>query len=160
MSNATKSTLVVVGGGNMGAALVGGLLAAATVDPADLSIVEVAEARREQLAIMFPAVNVTGDIPECDAAVIAVKPHDVPGAVTRAASRGATRILSIAAGVTIATLEAAAGDHVAVVRSMPNGRNRSSVRWVPWCASRKHTSMPSPVWPVAVRPTCSWWPRR
>ena len=120
MSNATKSTLVVVGGGNMGAALVGGLLAAATVDPADVSIVEVAEARREQLATMFPAVNVTGDIPECDAAVIAVKPHDVPGAVTRAASRGATRILSIAAGVTIATLEAAAGDRVAVVRSMPN----------------------------------------
>ena len=48
MSNATKSTLVVVGGGNMGAALVGGLLAAATVDPADLSIVEVAEARDAQ----------------------------------------------------------------------------------------------------------------
>ena len=37
-----------------------------------------------------------------------------------AASAGAKRILSIAAGVTLATLEAAAGSSVAVVRAMPN----------------------------------------
>lgn len=120
MSNASKSTLVVVGGGNMGAALVEGLLAASTVDTSRLSIVEVIEARRQQLRIMFPAVNVTSDIPECEAAVIAVKPVDVPAVVARAVACGATRVLSIAAGVTIATLEAAAGDHVAVVRAMPN----------------------------------------
>ena len=104
----------------MGAALVGGLLASFAVDPAELSIVEVAEARREQLATMFPTVNIVSEIPRCGAAVIAVKPHDVPAAVTRAVASGATRILSIAAGVTLSTLEAAAGDAVAVVRSMPN----------------------------------------
>ncbi len=122
MSSSSKSRLVVVGGGNMGAALVGGLLAAASspVRPADLTIVEVVEARREQLRTMFPTVSVEAEIPECGAAVVAVKPHDVPEAVTRAVARGATRVLSIAAGVTIATLEAAAGDAVAVVRSMPN----------------------------------------
>lgn len=122
MSSSSKSRLVVVGGGNMGAALVGGLLAAASgpVRPDDLTIVEVVEARREQLRTMFPTVSVEAEIPECGAAVVAVKPHDVSDAVTRAVARGATRVLSIAAGVTIATLEAAAGDEVAVVRSMPN----------------------------------------
>jgi pyrroline-5-carboxylate reductase len=120
MSNNSRSNLVVVGGGNMGAALVGGLLASSAVDPADVSIVEVAGARREQLVTMFPTVNIASEIPRCGAAVIAVKPHDVPAAVTRAVACGATRILSIAAGVTLSTLEAAAGDAVAVVRSMPN----------------------------------------
>ena len=52
--------------------------------------------------------------------MIAVKPHDVPAAVTAAVAAGARRVLSIAAGVTLATLDAAAGPGVAVVRSMPN----------------------------------------
>ena len=122
MSKSSRSNLVVVGGGNMGASLVGGLLASASspVDPAELSIVEVVEARREVLKTMFPTVNVVDEMPNCAAAVIAVKPQDVPAAVTRAVASGATRILSIAAGVTLSTLEAAAGDEVAVVRSMPN----------------------------------------
>lgn len=120
MSDAAKATLVVVGGGNMGAALVGGLLASGAVDGSAMAIVEVIEARRDHLRIMFPTVNVEAEVPRCEAAVIAVKPHDVPAAVARAVSCGATRILSIAAGVTVATLEAAAGPGVAVVRSMPN----------------------------------------
>ncbi len=51
--------------------------------------------------------------------VIAVKPKDVASAVTAAVQAGTDRILSIAAGVTLVTLEAAAGD-VPVVRAMPN----------------------------------------
>ena len=62
----------------------------------------------------------SADVPACDAAVIAVKPGDVAGAVGQAVAAGARRILSIAAGVSIATLEAAAGVGVAVVRAMPN----------------------------------------
>ena len=59
-------------------------------------------------------------MPPTTAAVIAVKPGDVAAAMSSAASAGARRILSIAAGVTLARLEAAAGDGVAVVRAMPN----------------------------------------
>jgi len=51
--------------------------------------------------------------------VIAVKPYDVASATASATSAGAARILSIAAGVTLAALESAAGDAV-VVRAMPN----------------------------------------
>ena len=44
----TNYRLAVVGGGNMGAALVGGLLASGW-DAADLAVVEVVAARRDEL---------------------------------------------------------------------------------------------------------------
>lgn len=112
--------LAVVGGGNMGAALVGGLLAAGVVDAAGLAVVEVDPDRRRSLETSFPGVTVVAEVPPCVAAVIAVKPPDVPAAATAAVRAGARRVLSIAAGVTIATIEAACGTGVAVVRSMPN----------------------------------------
>jgi pyrroline-5-carboxylate reductase len=110
--------LVIVGGGNMGAALLGGL--AASSDPGSLAVVEALPARREELVAMFPGVAVGADVPACTAAVIAVKPGDVATATGQAVAAGARRVLSIAAGVSIASLEAAAGPGVAVVRAMPN----------------------------------------
>lgn len=112
--------LAMIGGGNMGAALVGGLLAAGLVAPEELAVVEVVVARRDELEATFPGVHVTADVPDCAAAVIAVKPSDAPGATRQAVAAGARRVLSIAAGVPLAALEAAAGPGVAVIRSMPN----------------------------------------
>jgi pyrroline-5-carboxylate reductase len=112
--------VVMIGGGNMGAALLGGMLASREYEPATLAVVEKLEARRDQLAELFPGVTVAAAIPTCAAAVIAVKPDGVAEAVRDAVAAGASRILSIAAGVTLATLDAAAGPGVAVVRAMPN----------------------------------------
>ncbi len=115
----TTYRLAVVGGGNMGAALVGGLLRSGwAVD--DLAIVEVLPARVAELQQMFPGIAVTGEIPTCKSALIAVKPYDVAFACTTAAESGATRLLSIAAGIGITALQEAAGPEVAVVRAMPN----------------------------------------
>jgi pyrroline-5-carboxylate reductase len=111
--------LVVVGGGNMGAALVAGLIAAGR--PVEsLGVVEVLAPRRAELAGAFPGLLVVDEVPACSSAVVAVKPPDVPVACTAAVTAGARRVLSIAAGVTVATLEAACGQGVAVVRAMPN----------------------------------------
>ena len=74
----TNFRLAVVGGGNMGAALVGGLLGNGWA-AADLAVVEVAAERRDTLTTMFPGVAVSATVPPCDAAVIAVKPHDAAG---------------------------------------------------------------------------------
>ncbi|MFM2078669.1 MAG: pyrroline-5-carboxylate reductase [Actinomycetota bacterium] len=115
----TSYRLAVVGGGNMGAALVGGLLHG-DWRPTDLAVVELSAARAAQLGEMFPGVAVATEVPSCDAALIAVKPNDVPGACAAAARAGATRILSIAAGISVEALQEAAGPDVVIVRSMPN----------------------------------------
>ncbi len=112
--------VVMVGGGNMGAALLGGMIDSGRFPAGSLAVVERLDVRRSQLVEMFPGVEVTDEIPPTNAAVIAVKPDDVVDAVASAVAAGATRILSIAAGVAVATLDAAAGGGVAVVRAMPN----------------------------------------
>ena len=112
--------LVIVGGGNMGAALLGGMLAAGVVTPDEVAVVELYEGRRAQLVSEFPGVTVASEMPSCRSAVLAVKPPDIPGVATSSAAAGATRLLSIAAGVTIDTVQEAAGPGVAVLRTMPN----------------------------------------
>jgi pyrroline-5-carboxylate reductase len=91
----------VVGGGNMGAALVGGLSQAGWA-VSDLAIVEVLAGRAEELGTLFPGVAVVAEVPPCQAALIAVKPYDVPAACAAAAAAGATRILTCC-GVSLAT---------------------------------------------------------
>lgn len=116
---AMSEKLAVIGGGNMGAALLGGLIAGGrAVD--DLEVVEVAAARRDHLSSHFPGVSVASEVSRCDAAIIAVKPEHVLDACRSAVAGGARRVLSIAAGVPLAALEAACGQGVAVVRAMPN----------------------------------------
>ncbi len=103
----------------MGAALLGGLVANGWATT-DLAVVEVSDARREALKDMYPAVAVSATVPPCDAAVVAVKPYDAADAAAEAVAAGALRVLSIAAGVSIDTLQRACGNGVAVVRSIPN----------------------------------------
>ena len=112
--------LAVVGGGKMGQALVAGLLASGWAKAEELAVVEVSEARRTELAALLLGVDVRADVPDCEGAVVAVKPADVPAACSSLAMAGARQVLSIAAGVPLAKLEAWLGDDVAVVRAMPN----------------------------------------
>lgn len=112
--------LVVIGGGNMGAALLGGLLNSGAFAQSDVAVVEIDPERRTVLVAQFPGVTVTHDVPPCDAAVLAVKPYGTAAAATAAVECGAARVLSIAAGVTIDTISAATGPAVAVLRAMPN----------------------------------------
>ena len=116
----TTSTLAVIGGGNMGAALAGGLLASNWITADRLAVVEVVAPLRDRLREQFPGVTVTDTTPPCEAAVVAVKPPDAATATAAAVAAGARRIVSVAAGVSIATLEAAAGPGVVVIRTIPN----------------------------------------
>ncbi|MBW3574289.1 MAG: pyrroline-5-carboxylate reductase [Actinobacteria bacterium] len=111
--------LAVVGGGRMGEALIGGLLSSGWGSSDELCVVEKVPARREQLSGRFPGLAVVGEVVPADGVVLAVKPGDVAAACAEVAASGPRRVLSIAAGVTLGTLEAALGE-VAVVRAMPN----------------------------------------
>lgn len=100
----------------MGEALLGGLVARGWAGVADLAVVEPVAARRDELSSRFPGLTVSAGPVAAAGAVVAVKPADVPAAC-RTLEVG--RLLSIAAGVTLATLEAAAPG-IPVVRAMPN----------------------------------------
>jgi pyrroline-5-carboxylate reductase len=112
--------LQIVGGGRMGEALLAGLVSRGWAPPAELAVVERLPARRAELAHTFPEVAVLEEPVAAEGAVVAVKPADVAATCAELAATGTTRVLSIAAGVTIAALRDALGPDVAVLRAMPN----------------------------------------
>ena len=81
--SSSGTRLVMVGGGNMGAALLGGMLAAGWCESAEVAVVEVLAGRRDQLVAQFAGVTITDTVVPADAALIAVKPNDVAGAIDR-----------------------------------------------------------------------------
>src|SRR4051794_24127012 len=111
--------LLIVGGGRMGEALLGGLLAAGR-PAASLAVVEVSPVRRDQLAAAHPEVTLTKAPVSAPDAVLAVKPGDLGAAAAAVADAGGERVLSVAAGVTTAAIETACGGRLRVVRAMPN----------------------------------------
>jgi pyrroline-5-carboxylate reductase len=116
--------LALLGGGRMGEALLGGLLDAGW-EAESLAVAEVDAERRRVLEERFPGVRVVPSpawaVADAEVVVVAVKPGDVPAALEQALpSLGTdTLVLSIAAGVRLATVEASAPDRP-VVRAMPN----------------------------------------
>lgn len=114
-----------IGGGNMGGALIRGLIARGLA-PTDISVGEAYQQRRIALADEL-GVHVTADNREAvsgaDVVVLAVKPQDMAGTVKALAEVFAQRpplVLSIAAGIRIADIISWCGAGVPVVRAMPN----------------------------------------
>ena len=112
--------LLVVGGGKMGEALLGGLLAEGPLVAADVAVVEPHPARRVELAERFPGAAILDAPVAADGAIVAVKPPLVAEVCAQLGALGVGRILSIAAGVRLATMEEAVPAGTAVVRAMPN----------------------------------------
>jgi pyrroline-5-carboxylate reductase len=112
-----------VGGGNMGAAIIGGLVARGFPASA-ITVIEPGTAAREGLAKRF-GVGVRGsagtDLPAADALVLAVKPQQMREAVKPLLPLApSTLVVTIAAGIRIADVSRWLGGHAAIVRAMPN----------------------------------------
>jgi pyrroline-5-carboxylate reductase len=104
----------------MGEALVAGLLSAGWARAGELVVVEPVAGRRAQLGERYPGLAVADAPQPAEGTVVAVKPGDVEAACRAAAAAGVSRVLSVAAGVRLADLEAWVGTGVPVVRAMPN----------------------------------------
>jgi pyrroline-5-carboxylate reductase len=113
-----EARLVLIGGGNMGSALLGGLIASGWV-PSDITVVEISDEKRTQLHATY-GVHTSASIVAGQGALVAVKPGDVAGVCTELAAVGVARIVSIAAGISVARLQQATSPTTAVIRAMPN----------------------------------------
>lgn len=112
--------LVVMGGGRMGEALVAGLLVDGWSEAGDIAVVEPDADRRSILAERFDGLVVDAEPVAAPGALVAVKPEHVTEVCRTLGELGVDRILSIAAGVRLATIEAAVPEGTAVVRAMAN----------------------------------------
>lgn len=122
----------------MGSALVGGLIESGWA-PSLITVVELSADRRTELRQMFPEITVSDAPTSCESVIIAVKPQGAVDACRTAVAAGARRVLSIAAGISIDTLQRACGDSAVVIRGMPNtpaliGKGATAISFSTRCA--------------------------
>jgi pyrroline-5-carboxylate reductase len=118
--------IAVIGAGNMGSALVGGILKVGVADRDHLiATVRTAE-RAEELAAKYGIPVTAGGNPEAvaraDIVVLAVKPGTLPKVLVeiRETLRGSQILLSLAAAVPISLIEKLTDRSMPVFRAMPN----------------------------------------
>jgi pyrroline-5-carboxylate reductase len=117
--------IAFLGGGNMGRALIGGLLKHGAA-PASIGVGEPSAQQRDSLTRELGVRAFADNAPaleRADIVILAVKPQDV--ATTLAPLAAVLRaqrpiLLSVAAGVRIGTLRSLIGSVIPVVRAMPN----------------------------------------
>jgi pyrroline-5-carboxylate reductase len=115
-------TLVLVGAGKMGGAMLDGWLARG-LNPKKIAVLEPHPAKAiKALARRGVRLNPRNKIVDATAVVIAVKPQSAPDVMPAVVPQvgKATLVLSIMAGRTIAFLEKALASDGAIVRAMPN----------------------------------------
>ena len=112
--------LSIVGGGKMGEALLAGLLSADWASPENISVVEPDEVRRVELIGKFKGVECSETLTSSDNYLLAVKPQLVSTVCEELNTHNPRRIISIAAGVTIQSIEEKFNSGTAVLRVMPN----------------------------------------
>src|SRR4030042_1658786 len=116
--------IAFMGGGNMGEAILGALLDKKLCQPADISVSDVSETRRNYLKKQY-GITVTASSREAvkarDVVVLAVKPQNIDEVMAdlKGFLKPAQLVLSIAAGVKISTIKQGLGQ-ANIVRSMPN----------------------------------------
>lgn len=114
-----------IGGGNMAEALLKGLGSGLGVAPSCITATDILSERRRYLETTY-GITTTADnsqaVQNSDVIILAVKPQTMPE-VLEAIAPVLTRdklVISIAAGVTLRTLQNALGTNQRVVRVMPN----------------------------------------
>jgi len=114
-----------IGGGNMAEALIKGLLSGLGVIPQQIMATDVVPERRTYMHTTY-GITASADnkhaVQESTVVVLAVKPQIMPMILEEIAPvvNSEKLVISIAAGITLQTLQRALGDSRRVVRVMPN----------------------------------------
>ena len=119
--------IAVIGGGKIGEALIGGLLSG-DYDPTDIVVANRRPERSDELKERYGVTAVDDDataVENTDIAFLCVKPYDTLGVVESIAdvvdhNDTDTILVSMAAGITLSSLEGIASAGTAIVRVMPN----------------------------------------
>ncbi|WP_041741231.1 pyrroline-5-carboxylate reductase [Collimonas fungivorans] len=119
----SKLNISFIGGGNMAAALIGGLAGKVT-DGANIHVVDLNPEALQNLAQRFGVSTATGidaAIAASEVIVLAVKPQQMKEVVAKLRPHVTSQlVLSIAAGIRAVDLKRWLGGHDAIVRCMPN----------------------------------------
>jgi len=122
--NLKNKIIAFIGAGNMGEALIRGLLAAGIVKPHQIIAADVRQDRLESLEKAFgvrTTLDAAAAVKEANVILLAVKPQQMREAL--ASCRDGTEgklFISIAAGIPTTKIESILGDAPRVVRVMPN----------------------------------------
>lgn len=112
-----------IGAGNMASALVGGLISSELIRPDELSMSDKNSLNLKSWHTkgVFTTEDNTEVLKHSDIVVFAVKPNILPAVLDEAKDFSKDKIfISIAAGVTIETIEETLGKNAKIIRVMPN----------------------------------------
>ncbi|MDP1808355.1 MAG: pyrroline-5-carboxylate reductase [Actinomycetota bacterium] len=117
--------LSLIGAGRMAEALISGILSGATLAPDDILAADVNEDRLRLINQRYSVATTTDSLHAAQAAeyiLLSVKPQQIDEVVSalKPALTPQKTVISIAAGVSVARLQALAGPGVPIVRVMPN----------------------------------------
>lgn len=112
-----NKTIAFIGAGNMGEALIRGLLANKVLPASSIIAFDIRPERLDELRAAF---GIRTGTPEADILVLAVKPQQMSAAVSSHVRQPSSLIISIAAGITTSRLEKELGGEPRVIRVMPN----------------------------------------
>lgn len=121
-----NQTVAVIGAGNIGRALIGGLITGHEFNPAQLWATRRNPWALDQVADDFPGISATKDnskaVANATIVILAVKPQNIHEVLEEISGslRVDTLVISVLAGVTTTTLQERLGRNVPVVRAMPN----------------------------------------
>src|SRR6478735_9088640 len=123
MADSGLPPIAFLGAGQMAEAFIRGLLRAELLAASDVWISAVRPARVEQLARDLGVNAATSNleaVSHADVVLVCVKPQDVPGLLDEVGAdvRADHLVISIAAGVTLSTLERRLPHHPPVIRVM------------------------------------------
>lgn len=118
--------IAIIGCGNLGSALVRGIVRAGVVAPELVTVVDANPQKMSAISKDFGvavADSVTAAVSTADVVVVAVKPRDLAPVLVETRTAGQNRrplIISVAAGVPVARLRSHLGADMAIARVMPN----------------------------------------